>query len=474
MINLIEFLLNGIIALIKAVFNGSFELLSELISHKPTTDYSAEFGRISDQLQKKGGGFRVGYDWGNSLEESHSHMICLGGSGSKKSSCICYPMLLQSHECSYVIFDSSRELFNGAASHLASVGYAIDVFDYDDYRKSIGFNYLEKKPSETGCYRMAKIFNKNANEGQSNDYWSQSSEDLIGFFSFLLYKYAPSEYVNYPNVLNMLQVFSFAGARIDKWVTQNVTDEKDLNKYKSIVATPSKTLLSTVASAINTLSIFNSPNIAAITSKDTLSFESYRQQKRALFICGSPTMSRFAKGVTACFFESFFAHILEKLPKSDSLPITFMIDEASSFRLESLPMILELGRKYLISVATLWQDFGQVEHIYGKNQASNILANSKLKVYMPSGQPLATCRMLEELLGRYTVDTEHGQKTRELLTAQEIFQLDKILVLNGNNKPLLLPPKPYFLNSKLKKITKQPAYIVPDNEMILNNPMLKF
>src|SRR5580692_8935666 len=103
MINLIEFLLNGIVTLIKAIFNGSFELLSELLSHKQTADYSAEFGHINDQLQKKGGGFRVGYDWGNSLEESHSHMICLGGSGSKKSSCICFPMLLQSHESSYVI-----------------------------------------------------------------------------------------------------------------------------------------------------------------------------------------------------------------------------------------------------------------------------------------------------------------------------------------------------------------------------------
>ncbi len=473
MISLIDTLLNGIIAILKSLFNGLFDLLSEILTKKHKTEYSASFGSIQEQLQKKGGGFRVGFDWGNSLVEGHNHMICLGGSGSKKSSCVCFPTLLQSHESSYVIFDSSRELFNGTAQYLNSIGYAIDVFDYDDYQKSIGFNYLEKAQSETDIYRMAQVLNKNSNEGAQNDYWSQSAEDLIGFFSYLLFKYADKEYVNYPNVLNMIQVFSFAGAKIDKWVAQHA-EEKDLNKYKSIVATPEKTLKSTLATATNTLSIFNSPNIAAITSRDTLSFDKFRQEKRALYICGSPSMSRFCKGISACFFESFFAHILQKLPDSSLLPITFMIDEASSFRLESLPMILELGRKYRISVATLWQDFGQVEHIYGKNQASNILANSKLKVYMPSGQPLSTCRMLEELLGKYSYESEHGQKSRELLTAQEIFQLDKILVLNGNNKPLLVPPKPYFMNSKLTALTEKQRYEVKNNAMTFNNPLLKF
>jgi type IV secretory pathway TraG/TraD family ATPase VirD4 len=110
----------------------------------------------------------------------------------------------------------------------------------------------------------------------------------------------------------------------------------------------------------------------------------------------------------------------------------------------------------------LWQDYNQIEHIYGSNQAANIFANSKFKVFMPSGQPLATCRMLQELLGKYQYETDNGvTKTRELLTAQEIFQLKEILLLNGNNKPLLLKPLPYFLNSTLKGYAELPLYADP-------------
>jgi type IV secretory pathway TraG/TraD family ATPase VirD4 len=328
---------------------------------------------------------------------------------------------------------------------------------------------LAKCQSESDVFKLAQVQVKNSLDGSTYDYWAQSGEQMIGFFAYALFLYAKPEHVNFANVLNMIQVFSYDAKRIDRWMVAT-KDERLINRYKSLVATPEKTLLSTLATATNSLAIYNNPNIAAITSRDTLPFDEFRKQKTILYICGSPSTIQFSKSVSASFFESFFSHILQKLPDKGTLPITFLIDEAATMRLGSLPKILELGRKYSVSVATLWQDFNQVEHIFGKNEAANIFANSKLKVFMPSGQPLATCKMLQELLGKYSyTDEKEVLKTRELLTAQEIFQLQEILLLNGNNKPLLLEPMPFFESTKLRKLTELPVHDI-QNTVPLSEP----
>ena len=470
---IIKSILEAILEIVSGICTVFIELLMELFKPSRITEYTAEWGEIRYQFHKKGDGFRIGYAWGNSLIESNNHLICLGGSGSKKSSCICYPTLLQSHDTSYVIFDTSRELYT-TSGYLNKKGYDIFRMDYDDYKQSIGFNGLGNCSNETDVSRIVQTITKNSLEGSTYDYWAQSGEQLAGFFATALFLHADPLYVNFSNVLNMLQVFSYDPERIGLWIIRT-GNKRLLEKFKSISATPEKTLQSSVATAINSLSIYGSPNIAAITSQTTLAFEQFRQKRTALFISGSPSMTQYCRGVSASFFESFFSFILQKLPEPGSLNITFLIDEANTMRLGSLPQILELGRKFRISVATLWQDFNQVEQIFGKHQAANILANSKLKAFMPSGQPLATCRMLEELLGRYSFeDNNGGLRSRELLNAQEIFQLKKILVLNGNEKPLLLEPKPYFLSSKLKKYTEMPPFQLGNTNLLSDPPLLQF
>ncbi len=358
-------------------FGRVFDFLESLISKERSVEYSAEFGEISHQLTRTGNGFRIGYKWANTVKESNSHMICFGGSGSKKSASIAFPFLLQSRGGSTVVFDTSFELFNGTAQYRHCLGEKVYVLNMDDFTKSIGVNVLAKCRSETDISRIAQVLVKNSLEGSQYDYWAQSAEQMIAFFAYALWKYAEQKHINIANVLNLLQVFSHNSESIDRWMLAT-GDDRLMNRYKSLIATPEKMLLSTIASATNSLAVYNDPNIAAITSQDTLSFDQLRSEKSVLYLCSSPGMASYTRGVSAAFFDSFFSHILAKLPGARDLDLTFILDEAATIRLnQSLPKILELGRKYRISVCTLWQDYGQVEHIYGKNEAANILANSK-------------------------------------------------------------------------------------------------
>ncbi len=445
-------------SLLNELFQTASEFAVSAVPLRKGTPYNAEFDRPEAQLQKSGSGFWIG-DFCTTALEANSHLICLGGSGSKKSTSICFTSLLQSHDTSYVVHDCSKELYNGTAQYLSKKGYRIFLLDYDNENCTSKFNVLQKCTNEADIYRVANVLTRNNYTGSNYDYWAQSAEEIIGFFSYIIFTYAESAYVNLASVANMIEVFSHSPQQIDLWLVNHKVDKKILSKYKALVATPEKTLQSSLSTAKNILAIYNLDSFAKITSFDNIDFSLFRREKCILFICGSPTTATLCKGITASFFDSFFSFILKKLPEPGSIGITFMIDEAGIFSIASLPQILALGRKYNVSILSLWQDYNQIENLYNKNDAANIFANSRFKVFMPSGQPLSTCQMLSQLLGKYNYFDENGyEKTRELLGVQEIFQLKKILVLNGNSKPLLLEPAPYFENKKLLALTKLPIY----------------
>lgn len=456
-------ILNAILSILFALCESIFQTLGDIavsaVTPRRKTEYNATFGQVDEQFGRNGAGFWVGTHWSTTILESHNHLICFGGSGSKKSSCVGFPMLLKSRETSYIIHDSAREFLNGTATDFHNNGYKVVVYDYDNVDQSISFNVLAKCTSESDVYRMAKVLIKNSLHGGEYDYWAQSAEEIIGFFSYLLWLYADKPQVTLPSVTHMIQVFSYNPEAIDTWLLKHCVDSRIISRYKALVATPEKTLQCSLATAKNALAIFNDPSIAKLVSTDGLNFESFRREKTVLFICGSPAKAEYCRSISAIFFESFFATMLTDVPPKDSLGITLCIDEAATMNLVTLPKALELGRKFRISIATLWQDQHQIEHLYGKHQAANILANSKLKIFMPSGIPLETCIMLKNLLGKFQfIDQDGITRTKELLNEQEIFQLKQILVLNGNNKPLLVEPKPYFEDKKLFRRTQVPQF----------------
>ena len=78
------------------------------------------------------------------------------------------------------------------------------------------------------------------------------------------------------------------------------------------------------------------------------------------------------------------------------------------------------------------------------------------------------------MLGKYSYETETGTKTRELLTPQEVYQLDKILVLNGNTNPCLLPKKPFYENKKLLAYSKLSPYKPTGSRLSADVPLINF
>jgi type IV secretory pathway TraG/TraD family ATPase VirD4 len=452
-------LLQIILNIVTSVFEFCIDIFCEIgvavIPAKRKQNYNADFGKAVEILDTDGAGFQV-CTWSTSMKASNSHAICIGATGSHKSTSTCFIQLLKAHTGSYVIHDCTREIFTATAPALAQAGYIIKVLDYTS-ENSEAFNFLAKCKTIIDVEKgIATIFSNNI--AGHPDYWTQSAEAITCFFAKVLWRHADKQFVHMASVLNMLHVFSFGAEEfIDAWIVRHCTLQ-EINEYKSFCSTPPNTMQSTLSTAKTVLSIYANENIQRLSSFDTISFQDFRSSKVALFLCSSPGTAHHFRSISASFITSFFNHILDHLPAQNDLNITFLLDESSLLKIP-LSSFLSLSRKFKVSVLTLWQDYNQIEHLYGKFEASNIFSNSALKIFMPGFKPLDTCMMLEKLLGRYSVLDEDGstQRTLDLLSAQEIYQLNKILVLNGHNKPILLPVVPYFKQRSLNKLLQLPA-----------------
>jgi type IV secretion system protein VirD4 len=143
--------------------------------------------------------------------------------------------------------------------------------------------------------------------------------------------------------------------------------------------------------------------------------------------------------------------------------VVFLIDEAAALgKILRFPNWLATLRKYRVSLWSIWQNLGQVVHLYDKN-AQTIISNCALLQILGVGD-LETAEYTQKYLGQSTVGTittsGNGQVSRSftgrpLVMADELLRLDsdKQIVFIGNLHPMTLVKTPYW-----KRLTLQGTY----------------
>ncbi len=458
MIRLIASLLGILLEAVTAVVTTFFDVVTSAVPSLKKQEYDADFSDVSNILHKGTSGIHIG-TWSTTLKQAYEHTIIFGGSGTGKSSTITTVSCLRATNVSLVVHTPSKEELN-TASAKKKQGYNPLVLDYTNPEASEGVNVLSLCKSKADEVMVARIHVKSTMKQTTEDYWAESAINLISLFISYLRKYSPSEQVHMYSVYKLVQTFSYNDIAIDKLLVQT-RDSDLLDSYKSILALPERTRLSVVGTALTALAIYEDTSVQQVTSFNTIDFEQFRKEKTILYICHDASKAQYYGVLTACLFELFWSHLLSERPHND-LGVLFLIDEASSMTLNSLSQTVSLGRKHNLGLCLIYQDYNQLVHQYGNYNASNILANSGTRVFMKN-QPLETCQMLEKTLGKFTYIDEDGiKRNRELMTAHEIRQLDKAIVLVSNKPAILLKPVPYFKQKKLLKLTHLPVYEVPN------------
>jgi len=139
--------------------------------------------------------------------------------------------------------------------------------------------------------------------------------------------------------------------------------------------------------------------------------------------------------------------------------VTFLIDEAAALgKILRFPNWLATLRKYRVQVWSIWQNVGQIVHLYEKNWQT-IISNCGLLQFLGVGD-LETAQYTSKLIGNSTVKTtstnHKGETTtsytaRPLLMPEELLHLDndRQVALIGNLWPMMLKKTPYWRRREL-------------------------
>jgi len=140
--------------------------------------------------------------------------------------------------------------------------------------------------------------------------------------------------------------------------------------------------------------------------------------------------------------------------------VLFLIDEAAALgKLLRFPNWLATLRKYRVSIWSIWQNIGQLVHLYDKNWQT-IIGNCGLLQVLSVGD-LETAEYTEKLLGRMTAESvsvnhkgerSRSQTARSLVTADELRRMDRGLQIAfiGNLPPAVLRKTPYWKQGALQ------------------------
>lgn len=433
-------------------------MITSLISPKRKTEFDANFVSTNEVLSKEELGFCLTGNYSLSIADSYKNAIALGGSGSGKSSAVLInsALLMAKGNSSLVINDPSHEIRLKVSGALMEEGYEIKVINYSSLDSEC-FNPLKRCKTISDIQKLATLLVRNALGDAKDPFWNKSAESVISLFIRYLVFYTKPEYRTLYNVLHLINVFAGNPENIDRLIVK-ARDEKMLSEYKAFVAYGDKTLSSILATAKASLTIFTDEIVASITSIDTIDFTEFRKRKVALFINNSVPGMHYYGALSSLFFQQFLNEILTNIPNKDENNIFFLLDEASSMYLPALSTTISNIRKYNSGILLVYQDYHQLEHIYGSYEAKNISANCFAKVYLP-GQPIETCKMLETTLGKFEyLDESDVRHTRQLMTADEIRMSDKAIILIGNKPPIHAKLNPYYNSWKLNTKTKLPPY----------------
>ena len=447
-----EHFFKTLIKLLEDLIKFIFNFLEVAITSIPQKQegYNATFAWAGSLLSGSYTGFCLTGNKNLSAKLSFQNALVMGGTGTGKSSVVLIPSLF-TMQGSFVIHDPSGELFSRSSGYLKQKGYDVKVINFAKPEYSSYYNPLERANSSSDIQKVSNMLVENALGGKSKDpFWNTQATALLAMLITILKKQEP-EYRNLFNVRQLLNRLGGDPESVDKLFVKDA-DEVLFAEYKSFLSYDDKVISGIIATCKAALQKFSDESIAIVTSEDNIDFQQFRDKPTALFIQNPVSDQKYYAILTSIFFEQLFTFVLSRFPKEEEQNIFLLIDEASSLNLPTLPISIANVRKHRTGIMLLVQDFSQLVHHYGKNDADGIKSNCFTKMYF-TGATLETARELEQVLGKYQYEDEKKHTVvRSLLTNDEIRTMkeNRAILICGNHKPIFAKLRPYYKRMRFR------------------------
>ena len=333
------------------------------------------------------------------VKRGSKNLCYVGGIGSGKTASIIMPNILHTLG-NYIVMDPYEEIYNKTKDYLVERGYKV-------YRITDGFNFLEQIENDDDFTDLMDIIA--GEENSADPYWDNTAKILLKAVTYYILALKEGKEKNLREAIDML---SYEPSYMESLM--NVMPEGHPSKryFTMLKNVPEKTYSSVVSTLMSKLSFLQNPEIAEISSNNTISIKTFKEDKAILFINikENPEYNKFVNIV--------LDQIINKLStKEKNYKTYFLLDEMYVLkRLKNLvPRMrnsVSVNTAFLICVNSLME----LEKLYGKD-VEIILDACDTQMYTQSNS-LRTKEYFQKLL---KVDEEF----LDSLDKEEVFIYEK-------------------------------------------------
>lgn len=391
------------------------------------------------------------------VDNSDSHTLIMGATGSKKSRLVIMPSvyILGAAGESMIISDPKAEIYTRTAEFLKNKGYNLEVINLRNPNTCHAWNPLSipygfyKNGDIDRAYEFANdvAFNLiQAEKDLSDPFWDNSAGDLFFGLAMLLFKYVfnnklADEYVNLYNLIR-LRRYLFKDKNStevkDEYLRELIdSDEIIAGTLSGTITAPDKTKTSILSTFDEKMRCFiMQPSLLEMLSNNTVDIHNSCKKKFAIFLIMPDEKTTYHK-LVSLFVKQSYEYLIYEAQKSSNgrlfIRVNFVLDEFSSLpTIKDFPNMVSAARSRDIRFILVIQSKHQLVERY-QEEAETIRSNCTNWIFLTSRE-LSLLADISALCGK-------NKSGRDIVSVSALQHLSKekgqALVLSGRLLPYI-------------------------------------
>ena len=351
-------------------------------------------------------------------QAKNGNILVIGGSGSGKSASFAIPNAFQMLG-SYIFTDPKGELYDRTAGIFKKKGYQIHVINLADPKYSDGYNPLSHIRGTTDVDIVAKIISKKDDKGGAkggDPFWDQTSEALLKAVMYYILLTRPQEEHSLASCLALVRLGGEnEGEDLMKLFMDLPFDNPARRAFETIRLGSEKTFSNILVSLAAKLEAFDSEEIAALTSTNTIEFEELAKVKSVVYFITPESHSTY-DFLMNIFFSQLFQRLYEFGDQNGGalpVPMFLILDEFANIgRIPNFERVLSTCRSKKLHISIILQSIDQLMEIYDEKVTENIMANCSTHLFLGSNAQ-KTLETFSKQLGEKTIKRDSVSKNED-------------------------------------------------------------
>ena len=351
------------------------------------------------------------------------HILIIGATRSGKTRCLVIQSIcaLALAAEGMVVNDPKGELYHYTHSFLESMGYMVQVVDFNNPKKSCRYNPLQMiidavnddRIDDAQSYTWDFVtFLVEKNE-HSEPIWSNGEMSVIAA-AVMCVVYDNRDRPEYQNLTNVYNFIANMCKTVNKVLPIDAYMDKlpDSHPAKKLMAiaklAPDKMGGSFYTAALTTLRLFITNDIYNMTRESELSLADVGSKpKQALFFILPDQKTTYYPIVTLLVSQQYELLVTYAKKCGNRLPhrVNYILDEFGNFAaIDKFQTKMTVAGGYGVRWNLFIQDFNQLIDVYGQEVAKIIQGNCHYWIYLHS-QDNSTNEEISKNMGKYTTTT---------------------------------------------------------------------